>query len=323
MIPAFANIMTLTPFENFVRIDIDDSTLEKNAQYVITAPSGDDYLGIVGIDKTIIDAEPVTGYHCYLFASVKNFTEGSCVVWPPTNSTFSEKMFSGTSDCNDCIPPTFGVDSAGKRWVKNGFSINAERLNVELFETEMIVQKFKVNDTIHVELFVYENRGPDQIEAVKLGLGTQHGKIINDSPFILLFWQDFQGKTKYQIDRNDLGIELVSLDSKYVKCEYQLDCLKVDYILQFRKSFDLSMISVESWDSRKNNWQNYFVPGLVVLDSQKSEKIIENATIVQGSEKFSRHEMDSYWLIEKEQAKAIEKLQEIMNTNTLWRHRHD
>ena len=79
---------------------------------------------------------------------------------------------SGGGGCNDCTPPTIGLDSNSKRIVDNGFIYNDIPVQVELYHTPYPLVTSTVGESNKVEITTYENSGIQNIKWVQFGIGA-------------------------------------------------------------------------------------------------------------------------------------------------------
>lgn len=189
-----------------------------------------------------------------------------------------------TKSCVDCTPPTIGKDSQGKRFVDYGLVLNGVAFQAENFKTHMNMQYTEVGKENHLEVKVYENGGPFNLDFLQFGIVKEIGSAIN------IF------EPRFEIDisnfSNDIenpsmdGVELI--DKKGIISEYRVDtslvecmegsdyeCLKLDIYWIFEKVPEFQVLVLNGWDDDNNSFTHYFNDGLTTIDSNYVEPIPE------------------------------------------------
>ncbi|HEY8109425.1 MAG TPA: ice-binding family protein, partial [Candidatus Nitrosotenuis sp.] len=120
--------------------------------------------------------------------------------------------------CNDCVPPTLGLNSDSVRRVDQGFSYNGKSSNVELILTPVKLLTTKIGDVNKAVFKIYEASGlndpggPDEVLHFELIFGLAKGQILGD------------GKAMIELDRSWDGVNTV----KVVDPENSLKDVKVE-----------------------------------------------------------------------------------------------
>ncbi len=182
------------------------------------------------------------------------------------------------NDCNDCVPPTLGLDSNSYRRVDQGFSYNAKPSNVELFLTPLQLATTKVGDVNKAVFKIYEDGGPDEVRHFELIFGLAKGQILGDS------------KARIELDRTWDGIDTVNvIDPEHTLKDIRVetsegacktaavftdDCLVVTVYHTFAAPLEFNIIATNVWDEHRNSWQNYFTPGVKAVSATVTEPII-------------------------------------------------
>lgn len=174
----------------------------------------------------------------------------------------------GSSDCNDCIPPTLGINKRGQNMVSNGFSFNGVSTNVDYFHTPfpLIPTEIGVNNTMTFK--IYENHGIKDITNARVGLGMESKSTPIDQAEVLLDIFFLKGLVKnIEITDSQFLIQNVTATSNPTKCKplsNQEDCLEVILVYYYRESPMYNIVAVSPVDDNNNDWTVYFNDGIKV-----------------------------------------------------------
>ena len=168
----------------------------------------------------------------------------------------------------DCTPPTLGVNEMGLRQVTNGFGINGNSINSELYYSHYPLYTAKIGDTITTELIIYENSGTDALSHVELVYGLGKGQSINDRLASIIWDRTFNGIiTVTENDPNGL-IGNVFVTNSVVPCmpNSETKCTKLIFENFFVNTLNDNnfIVGVNMWDYNRNAWQNYYNDGLEI-----------------------------------------------------------
>jgi len=206
--------------------------------------------------------------------------------------------------CNDCTPPTLGINSNGKRMVDDGVQINGETIQVDYFYTEMPMQYTEIGKNNTLSFKIYENNGPHNIKHFQLGLGVlQVGSSINESQALIEvklghFKDDIYNPVIEKINIKDpdgiigeynVTLDLTScIDEVYSEDIFNpdvqhliLDCLLVEITYNYAKVPISPVLAVNSWDYGNATFDHFFNDGITVIDPNPpiiEEIIIEKYT---------------------------------------------
>jgi len=173
----------------------------------------------------------------------------------------------GGSGCNECTPPTLGVDSNSLRLVDNGFSYNNNPVDVNLYYTPYPLVTVEVGEENNVVLKVYENSGPENIEHIGIGFGLGHGESFSES------------KATINVDQTPFGQYVVSTYDpenvfENIRVNYEIgdcgnsqkaQCMIFTIFHTFREPLNFNMVSTYVWDVNGNAWQNYYNHGVHIF----------------------------------------------------------
>ena len=174
-----------------------------------------------------------------------------------------------TSSCDDCTPPTLGLNDNAKRLVTGGFSYNGRMLDVEYYYTPMPIQRVNVGDENVVTLKIYENNGPRAIRHAGIAFGLTDGQHFAESRASIGVDRSFEGELELTLDDPDNVIDNTSMriEAFTSPCMVGADylCLVVSIYHTFREPLEFTDISTVVWDDRRNAWQNFFNHGVEIL----------------------------------------------------------
>ena len=188
---------------------------------------------------------------------------------------------SGGSECDDCTPPTLGLDSYGARLVDEGFSYNGLSSDVEYFFTPYPLIESEVARQNTVSLKIYENEGPGNVEHVSVAFGLRSGEVISESKAVINYDIAFDGTGSVSVIDPDGAIDLDTLSAGHetVRCSAgsELECLSVTINHTFRAPLEFDIVGTDVWDRERNSWQNYYNHGIRVsgepLDQQPGMRV--------------------------------------------------
>jgi len=205
---------------------------------------------------------------------VTDFTNNNVQIFIlPTLSTVSTN---GGGSCGvDCIGPTLGVNSDGKRLVDDGFSYNGKSVDVEYYYTPYPLVTVNVGEQNVAEFKIYENLGPDNIRHFELAFGLASGESIGMSKAVINWDKSFDGIETITLDDPENVLETIIVNTFEGPCsdESQIKCLIVKVGHTFRSPLDFNILGTNVWDVKRNAWQNYYNHGIeVVGDSLNPSK---------------------------------------------------
>ena len=177
-------------------------------------------------------------------------------------------------DCNDCVPPTLGLSSNSVRKVDQGFSYNGRSSNVELFLTPLKLSTTKVGDVNKAVFKIYEAGGPDEIRHFELIFGLAKGQILGDSKAVIELDRSWDGIDTFKVIDPEHSLKDVTVETSKGACMTASastnNCLIVTIYHTFAAPLDFDIIATSVWDEHRNSWQNYFTPGVKVVDASVS-----------------------------------------------------
>ena len=170
----------------------------------------------------------------------------------------------GSGGCSgDCTPPTLGVDSSGKVFVENGFTINGKTYDVGHFEQTIPTQTVKTGEPVEIILKIFENSGPQYLKHVELVLGNEHvfdSYVWRQMPTANIIWQQtFDGIESIEINDpenliTDVNVE-AEIDGTFTILKFQFTPTT---------TFDTSHMMVKTWDQNRSYWLNNFYDALEI-----------------------------------------------------------
>jgi len=206
---------------------------------------------------------------------------------PTISITSTEtKKKNNHNGCNDCTPPTIGLDKNGKRFVDYGLTLNNIPFQANYFKTDMPSQYTELNKENHLSIKVYENNGAYNIDYIQFGLVKEIGSPINN----------YQPRLEIDIQNTSNDIENPSLehvklfDENNIISEYGVDvslvncmegfnhtCLQLDIYWTFIKVPIHNVLSITGWDNNNNSFTTFFNHGLITIDPNYVEPILKES----------------------------------------------
>lgn len=170
--------------------------------------------------------------------------------------------------CNDCTPPTLGLDNKMKRFVDNGFSYNGNVTDADYWHTDYPLITTEVGQNNTVELIVYENGGNHKLKWVQMALGIPEiGSPLNDAEVIIHLIL-FQSEIEDLLITDSLNlIESVNATASETTCrdgQTTNSCMKIIFDYTYREAPLHNIIAIDTMDSVRNSATHYFNDGVQV-----------------------------------------------------------
>jgi len=174
----------------------------------------------------------------------------------------------GGSGCDDCTPPTLGVDSTGTRRVNGGFSYNGDVTDASYYYTPLPLITVETGEENVAVLKVFEDSGPGNVRHVGLAFGLSRGQHFAESKAEIRVDIPFSGS--HTVSADDPG---GSLDADSLRAEVgagkcmegsEVECRIVTIYHTFLEPLEFNVVSTIVWDDRRNSWQNFFNHGIEV-----------------------------------------------------------
>ena len=213
-----------------------------------------------------------------LIATTRDTTSipGSTIFTASANSTSMFGVGGGSgseseevlgSSCDDCTPPTLGVDSSGKRFVSNGFSYNDNPVDVEFYFTPypLITTLIGANNTAVFK--IYENSGPENIRHFELAFGLADAQGISLNQAKIEWDKTWDNIESITITDPENVFDDVIIDTDIGKClpdSNDSSCLIITIFHTFRAPLEGNIVGTNVWDHKRNVWQNYFNEGVQI-----------------------------------------------------------
>ena len=174
----------------------------------------------------------------------------------------------GGSDCDDCTPPTLGVDSTGTRRVSGGFSYNGDVTDADYYYTPLPLITVETGEENVAILKVFEESGPHNVRHVGLGFGLSRGQHFAESQAEIRIDMPFVGNHTVSADdpAGALDVESLRADVSTGECMAgsKAECRIVTIHHTFLEPLAFNVVSTMVWDDRRNSWQNFFNHGIEV-----------------------------------------------------------
>jgi hypothetical protein len=235
-----------------------------------------------------------------------SFAPASSADWAISAITIRSNTFvslssdGGGNGCSDCIPPTLGLDSTGRRIVSNGFSYNDIPVNVNSYYTAFPLIQVNVGEENKAVLQIYDNSGSQNIAHVALGFGLGEGESFNNARAVINL-DRINGKEVVTTFDPENVLNNTRVVTKEAKCtDIESQCLFVTIYHTFRDSLNFNMVSTNIWDVKRNSWQNYFNHGVQIegdsLNSPKTKMIAFGETQMRGLHTLTQiNKIDDLW----------------------------
>jgi len=158
-------------------------------------------------------------------------------------------LFISGGGCDNCEPPTLGVNSNSKRLVDNGFSYNGKSVDVERYFTPyplVTVQTGKQNVAVFK---IYDDKGPDRISHFELAFGLASGESIGMSKAVINWDKTFDGIETITLDDPENVLDKIKVTTSEGSCsdELQQKCLIVKVVHTFRAPLDFNILGTNVW----------------------------------------------------------------------------
>ena len=271
------------------RITIPGAANALHAYWVsmaFTATQGDDRVNAIpecgrGSSADAVDPTDVpsrTGADPTMYTNAANAecfvrepSTGSLHVWTNHFTQFgasTESIRTGGSGCDDCTPPTLGVDSTGVRRVAGGFTYNGATHNVDYYYTPMPLIEVETGVENVAVLKIFEDSGASRLAHAGLAFGLGRGQHFAESEAEIRVSISHMGELSIALDDPSGAIDAETLraSSELVECMpgSSAECVAVTIHHTFREPLDFDVVSTNVWDTRRNAWQNFYNHGVHV-----------------------------------------------------------
>ncbi len=192
----------------------------------------------------------------------------------PVEATDPPEISSSSSGgCADCTAPTLGMDRHGRDMVTDGWIFNGIPLYVDYYKTNMPLQNTEIGVINNLQLKIYENQGPHNIEMVQFGVGIKEvGIPFSESQAHI---EINVNNTAHDIYNPQLGtIKVIDPDGILDLTDVRLSltecnggvylCLQVNIDYSYLKSPDYPYLMTYIWDVANNASVNFFNDGVDV-----------------------------------------------------------
>ena len=172
---------------------------------------------------------------------------------------------SNGSGCDNCEPPTLGLNKAGdQRMVDGGFTCNGQTIDVENYYTDFPTVTNAVGQALRCTFIIYEDTHADNVRHFEFAVGKRVGDAMSD----------VQGKITW--DRTFKLVETVTYDNELFRNVYVLSslakcldasntatCLKLELSATPKMPLvDEIIVKTNVWDERRNAKQNFYNDGI-------------------------------------------------------------
>jgi len=184
---------------------------------------------------------------------------------PEEEEPIPEEGEKNGSGCDNCEPPTLGLNKAGdQRMVDGGFTCNGQTIDVENYYTDFPTITNSVGQALRCTFIIYEDTYADNVRHFEFAVG----KRVDD------YMSDEQGKITW--DRDFKLVETVTYDSELFRNVYVLSslakcldasntatCLKLELSATPKMPLvDEIIVKTNVWDERRNAKQNFYNDGI-------------------------------------------------------------
>ncbi len=180
-----------------------------------------------------------------------------------------------SSDCDDCSPPTLGVDSSNFRRVDRGFSYNGHSSNVVFFLTPLVLRTTEVGAVNTAVFKIFEEDAPNEVRHFDLIFGLAKGQVLGDSKVMIELDRSWDEVNTVKVIDPEHALKDVRVETSEGPCRdvavFKNDCLIVTVYHTFRAPLEFNIMATNVWDEHRNAKQNYFTPGVRIIDKSIAE----------------------------------------------------
>ena len=225
---------------------------------------------------------------------------------------------SNGSGCDNCEPPTLGLNKAGdQRMVDGGFTCNGQTVDVENYYTEFPTITNAVGQRLQCTFIIYEDTYADNVRHFEFAVG----KRVDD------YMSDEQGKITW--DRNHLLVTTVTYDNELFRNVYVISslakcldtsatatCLKLELSATPKMPLVNDIIvKTNVWDENLNAKQNFYNDGIDFVGY--TENPLPHFNVVDGRNGITTIYTTDFTL--EDQTHAIDKYGNTWTlTNSIW-----
>jgi len=188
----------------------------------------------------------------------------------------------GNGGCADCTKPTFGKNTFNSLIVWEGFTYNANSVNVTNYHTDFPEITVTTNMTNTATVKIYENQGVDNIKMVQFGLGMPEvGSPLNYAQTLAeISIDDALVEEIVVIDKNNL-VDVISVSTARVFCspDSQTQCLEVSLEYVYRDQPKYNIIAINARDSAGNSQLNFLNHGVLVVGESLNDPLKQNVAV--------------------------------------------
>ena len=196
---------------------------------------------------------------------------------------FVEDLVNGGGGCDDCTPPTFGMNKAGALVVSGGFAFNsATPVDVSDYHTEFPLITVITNATNTATVKIYENQGVDNIAMVQFGLGMPEvGAHLHSAQTLVEISLDGTDIDEITlIDSNNL-VDITSVETDAVKCSdnNSIPCLELTMNYVYRDQPRYNVMAINAIDLSRNSQTNYMNDGILVTGESLNDPLEQTTSV--------------------------------------------
>ncbi len=204
------------------------------------------------------------------------FTEGYAysTIWiffdcPECEPEEPEFEKSGGGSCNNCQPPTLGLNKQGDTSpdqvrVHGGFKCNGQSVDVQHYYTDFPLIENRVGEPLRCTFKVYEDTGADNVRHFEFAVGKRAGDSMSEE----------QGKIVW--DRNHLLVATTTYDQNLFRDVYittglakcrtdsaNSECLQINLSATPKSPLvEDIIVKTNVWDQRRNAKTNFYNDGI-------------------------------------------------------------
>ena len=188
----------------------------------------------------------------------------------PTNATLTGDLGlrgSGSGCDGDCNAPTLGVNSAGYRYVTNGFNYNGNAIDVENYFTAYPLITVNVGQKNTATFKIFDDQGPVNIRHFEFAFGLGDDQNISTNKASIIWDRSHDGTETVTLNDPENALDNVNVRSSTGSCTLgsSYECLILTISHTFRAPLDFNIVGSNVWDSSRNAWQNYYNHGIEIV----------------------------------------------------------
>jgi len=200
------------------------------------------------------------------------FTEGFAysTIWiffdcPECEPEEELEVESNGSGCDNCEPPTLGLNKAGdQRMVDGGFTCNGQTIDVENYYTDFPTITNAVGQRLQCTFIIYEDTYADNVRHFEFAVGKRVDDYMSDEQGKIVWDRDFKLVETVTYDKELFrNVYVLSSLAKCLDASSTATCLKLELSATPKMPLvDEIIVKTNVWDENRNAKQNFYNDGI-------------------------------------------------------------